>query len=89
MVRSLRAAAREQPPLSTAREHAAAETQSSQKFKGKKKYYTISIVEIGEIEKKKLSDSSSVSLQGLGRSQKVQGMGWKLTSRQGWEQEQR
>ena len=53
MVRSLVATAREQPPLATAREHAAAKTQNSQKFKEKKKYYTISIVEIGEIEKKK------------------------------------
>ena len=71
MVRSLVATAREQPPLATAREHAAAKTQNSQKFKEKKKYYTISIVEIGEIEKKKkLSDSLSVSLRGLGRGVK-------------------
>ena len=72
MVRSLVATTREQPLLATDREHAAAKTQNSQKFKEKKKYYTISIVEIGEIEKKKkkLSDSLSVSLRGLGRGVK-------------------
>ena len=70
-VRSLGAAAREQPLLATAREHAAAKTQSSQKFKEKEKHCTISIVEIGEIgKKKKLSDSLSVLLWGLGEGVK-------------------
>ena len=84
MVRSLVATTREQPPLATAREHTAAKTQNSQKFKEKKKYYTISIVEIGEIEKKKIERFLECLTMGPGkRSQKVQGMGWKLSSRQG------
>ena len=86
-VRSLGAAAREQPLLATAREHAAAKTQSSQKFKEKEKHCTISIVEIGEIgKKKKIERFLECLAMGPGRrSQKVQGMGWKVSSRQGWE----